>query len=115
MGDLNTGIRVNKGETARKAERNWDIVQKAGWDCPGERTEPFICSLCADNRLRGYTGNDRLIDHVLVRNQPGKPTLIPACVGRILTGPVTVEGYDGTPVQTPVSDHYGIVAKFLIR
>jgi len=66
-------------------------------------TEPdAACTLCPDNTLRSTDGTPRLVDHALLMGFSGS-----ARARRIFTEPVTLD-IGGTPVQSNLSDHYGI-------
>jgi endonuclease/exonuclease/phosphatase family metal-dependent hydrolase len=115
LGDANFGAArgTEIGDYYRPA---YDDVIAAGYYDPAGETDPPICSVCGDNNVRGAPGPPGfLFDHVFFRDPAGGATLLPLCADRLLDRPVAAVGFDGSPIETDLSDHYAIRVKFGFR
>lgn len=93
----------------------WYRAHELGFSDPAAYVTPRLCSICSGNTFVGTRPRSKLIDHVLLRDPPGGIAVEPTCGERMYEGTVTVPGYEGSPVSTSLSDHYGIRMKFRLR
>ncbi len=112
-GDMNAGPDLGNGTTAA-SESVWKLILQLGFTSPASQLRTPFCSDCRDNNLRS-SRNQYLIDHVLLRDPPGGATLEPACAYRFLDRKFPITGYRGEPVETDLSDHYGVGVRFLLK
>lgn len=113
VGDMNFG----GADDAVEEESGWVWYRahELGFTDPVAHVRPRLCSRCPWNTFVSDTPKGKLIDHALLRDPDGGLTVTPTCARREFESPVTVTGYDGKPVVTSLSDHYGIRAKFLLH
>ena len=103
MGDMNTGP-AGEGYIA-EVEANYQKFVDAGFRSPYVSTAGNPCTFCADNPIIARGNDDTasvVLDHVFVRG-----TDAPASGTRVLDGPLEVPGCEG-PLQSALSDHYGV-------
>ncbi len=112
LGDMNFGTANAKAQEV--SEGAWEEAVRLGFTSPGIAADPPLCSSCAGNTLRSVSSSF-LLDHVLVRDPPGGSTLAPVFAINVFDDVVTIKGYDGAPVATNLSDHYGIAVKFVVK
>jgi endonuclease/exonuclease/phosphatase family metal-dependent hydrolase len=96
-GDLNTA----PGGQGMAAElpQNFADLERMGYSEPWEQRQ---CTFCKDNPLAGDVTSKQL-DHIMVRGCQGRSL----SYSRVLDRPLTLE-VDGEPLQTRLSDHYGL-------
>ena len=103
-GDLNTSP-GGENHTAETPENYELLVSSGGWDDGYSSLPEAGCTYCADNLLvGGQGGTGPVLDHILIRNFEGGVD-----TRRIFTEPLTIE-VEGEPVETNLSDHYGLLA-----
>jgi endonuclease/exonuclease/phosphatase family metal-dependent hydrolase len=104
MGDLNVGPAAENLESVHADI--WDEIVAAGFSTPTlDLGRPF-CTNCPENTFHDDGDSPELIDHVLTRE--GKDVALDAsCADPVFDEQVEVTGYDGTIVQSHLSDHYG--------
>lgn len=93
-GDLNAAL--GSAELLRFAEAGFGSVGTRGG-------ESLPCTICPDNTFRDEGTASRRVDHVLISQG------LEGSAHRIFADPVTLT-VDGSPVQSSLSDHYGIEA-----
>jgi len=104
IGDLNTSW--EHGINQDNQVGVWKEILRLGFRSAEDQRASF-CSSCADNELRDSESNC-LIDHVLLRQPADDGRLSPVCVERLYDGYVTIRSPTGLPLQTRLSDHYGL-------
>lgn len=111
LGDMNFGPAV--GSDIRDVSQEvWNDAVRYGFVSVGVVAAQPQCTVCPGNTLRGnYPGH--LIDHALVRNAAAGPRLTATCAERTFVEPREIAGHDGTPVTTNLSDHYGVLFRFV--
>lgn len=113
VGDMNFG--GTDGTLEEESGWVWHLSHELGFSDPVAHTRPRLCSMCPGNTFVSDARTGRLIDHVLLRDPAGGLTVTPTCSERLFDRPVTVNGYDGKPLATSMSDHFGIRAKFVLQ
>jgi len=114
VGDMNFG-RANGEFVTDSHLSSWEESVRLGFSSAAAEVSPPLCSSCGDNNLHGYSGRGSLIDHALLRDPAGCPEAVPSEVGKLYVDPAVIAGYDGMPVETVLSDHYGIRVVFTLR
>ena len=115
VGDLNTGD-GSHGLTGTSPSV-WDDARRLGYRDAMATAGASFCTECGENTLAPTPNEDATIDHVLVAPDlgSGQEKLTPTCAQRLFTDKVVIRGYNGEPVRTNLSDHYGFKAKFNVR
>ncbi len=95
----------------------WDDARRLGYRDAMATAGASFCTECGENTLAPTPNEDATIDHVLVAPDlgSGQEKLTPTCAQRLFTDKVVIRGYNGEPVRTNLSDHYGFKAKFNVR
>lgn len=106
LGDFNTGPEL-PGGIAAEVPANYTLLKGSGndvWYSIMAEVATPLCTWCSDNPLNTESTTN-LIDHVwLAGINWGN---YKAVVSRVLDGPLALQ-VDGKPVQTKLSDHYGL-------
>jgi endonuclease/exonuclease/phosphatase family metal-dependent hydrolase len=112
MGDMNAGPEI--GSIRPDMSRVWTRIRSLGFSSPAAQAERPFCSVCDGNSLRDAGANDKLIDHVLVRDPVGGSALEPKCVRSVIDGDHKryFKGYGDTLLEEHLSDHYGVAVTF---
>jgi endonuclease/exonuclease/phosphatase family metal-dependent hydrolase len=107
LGDLNCG--PAKGSVTAVHPENFAKLAAAGMAVPyADAAEP-ACTFCGTNPLLGDDRSE-VIDHVAVAHPAAGTTYEPV---RVLDPPVTIQS-GGRPVETRLSDHYGVKVRVVL-
>ncbi|MBM4398517.1 MAG: endonuclease/exonuclease/phosphatase family protein [Deltaproteobacteria bacterium] len=107
LGDLNCG--PAKGSVTAVHPENFAKLAAAGMAVPYADQGDPACTFCGSNPLVGDDGSE-VIDHVAVAHPAAGTAYEPA---RVLDQPVTIQS-GGQPVETRLSDHYGVKVRITL-
>jgi len=103
-GDLNCGPARTDGFAEFAA--NYDLL-RSGFETSAYTDDPAsACTWCPDNPLNPFDGAT-ILDHVM------ESGFRPTAWRRVLDERVVVDGDDG-PIETTLSDHYGVVVRLAL-
>ena len=108
MGDMNTSR--DNGDLIESSRSVFDLAESEGFTSPAATWSPPVCSSCAENTNKSSDGPSRLIDHVMYRAYD-VTRFEAVSVERTLDWTVPVEDR-GMPLDTSLSDHFGIRVTF---
>jgi endonuclease/exonuclease/phosphatase family metal-dependent hydrolase len=101
-GDFNCSLPSEANGVEGEHQASCQRILAAGFSDPVAR-DLGQCTYCADNPLLGEGGKDVLLDHLYVKGWAA------ADVRRVYDTPIAI---DGVEEKVPLSDHYGVRARF---
>jgi len=112
LGDMNAGPELGSSIDG-DMPRVWSRIRALGFSSPAAQAEQPFCSVCRGNTLRSPGANNKLIDHVLVRDPVGGSSLTPLCTRSVIDAEHKryFPAYGGM-LEEHISDHYGVTVTF---
>ena len=115
LADVNAGPEIGS-KIDTEAPKVWRHILKLGFSSLAVDVNPPFCSVCEGNTLRPQSSDSNyLIDHVLLRDPAGGTELEPVSAYPFFNQPRQLVGYNGEPVESNLSDHYGVVVDFRLH